>query len=253
MLISLQKRRETMAAARLKTALRAARIARGGDPVPGTEEPGAPDSSSREGPLSLDLVIEDALAILAAPRPGEQQFPLTGSERVLQTLNRHPRWTLGLPVGLSVAAVVALILIMLRIPEPTGSQLETQLGLAKHYTQTGHYAEALRLYDLLIADSPDLLAPRLMKANTLYLKGDYAEAAALYYELMDEAETSPLIALDLVLALKRAGDDAEARRVFTAFREQHEANYPMEIRRTRRTLTDLDDPSSPLRSPVPTP
>lgn len=254
MLISLQQQREAMAGARLKSALRASRLARMDAPSPDAEELNATEGlASRHAPLPMASVAEDALTILATRRPGEQEFPLTPRERVLQTLNRHPCWALGTPIGLLTTAVFVLILIMLRMPAPTGSQLEAQLGLAKHYTQTGRYEEAVRLYERMLEDSPGLLAARLMKANTLYLKGDYTEASALYSELMEEDDVSPLIALDLVLALKKAGEDEAARRVFSEFRERHEANYPAEIRRTRRALTDLDDPSLSPRPPVQAP
>lgn len=200
--------------------------------------PDVPPSGSVEAAVLIDLERETT----RMERTVERQSPW------LQWMDRHRVGLIGGSCAFLTIALLSIILVYLFKRVPTIADSETRAGFAQRLYQDGRYDEAIRLYRELAVDMGESSLIQHRLANALYRKNELEEAAALYEEIVEKEDNSPVRPLalyNLAITSYQLNKISEARSRFNEVIERYGEAYPRLREQAESALALMDDTSHP--------
>lgn len=191
-----------------------------------------------------------ALTIFLRTAASREVLTAKPAAPIWQWADRHHRLLFLLPTSLLVGGWLALALAFLFKTRPPQTAIETWASLAQRHYREGRYADAQALFEQVLSRSPGIVPVELFLANALLKQGDLVAAEDHYRRLISRAADNPVPYLNLAVTFYCQGRTNEAVRGFREFIEKFGAQYPELAARAREALILLA-PAEPAGSPPP--
>jgi len=155
---------------------------------------------------------------------------------LLARINRHAQLFVFLPLGLAAAGVALVTVLTILRQDPTGAHLDTGMGLANQYFDSGNYAEALRISESLIDNRLNQTVPKMLRAKSLLQLGRYEEAEQAYIDIIESGSTYPTVKLNLALLKYKQNKFDEAISIYSDFVERYGPDFPLEAEKAEKAI-----------------
>jgi tetratricopeptide (TPR) repeat protein len=182
-------------------------------------------------PLGMAALLLSAEAITA-----REQDSGTSTASLLARINRHAQLFVMLPLGLAGAVVALLAVLTILRQDPTGAHLDTGMGLANQFFDSGNYAEALRISESLIDNRLNPTVPRMLRAKSLLQLGRYDEAEQAYIDILESGSAYPTVKLNLALLKYKQNKFDEAISIYSDFVESYGPDFPLEAEKAEKAI-----------------
>lgn len=182
-----------------------------------------------------------ALAVMLLLDPTASAPGNAPPHRLIGWANRHP---LAIPlatVALIVSTVGGIALLFEHNNRMTGASVETLFGQGLGYHRRGEQAEAIRIYqELLAKENMPEAQLQFHMGNAYFRQKSFQEAEACFRKAMEDSTLVPIAPFNLIMSIYHGGRVEEARQLFVQFIELYDEAYPDTTARARRAIKLID-------------